>query len=108
MAWLKNVLIDVLVTIVIGIYAFQTAEWGYWIITIYTPLMLLLKVAAVASGVTKKVKKDPNAAPDWFYHVLYAVNLLLLLYTGWWIMAGGWAAIWLLSAIQAAKSSNKK
>lgn len=117
MAWLKNALIDLLVTAVIVIYVFTEAEWGYWIIVIYTPLILLLKIGAIASGAAKIVrktgKKDVESAPNWFYHVLYATNFSLLLYAyllhaSPWILAGGWAVIWILSAVHEARSSKKK
>ena len=112
MAWLKNVFIDFLVSAVIAIYVFAGASWAYWIIVIYTPLMLLLKIGAVTSGATKVVRKtgkeDKESAPNWFFHLLYGVNFALLLYASWWMMAGGWALIWILSAVQEARSSNKK
>ena len=109
MAWLKGVLVDILVTIVIAVYAFMETDWGYWIILIYTPLILLLKIGSIASGVKKvvKQKKQQAEAPTWFYHLLYALNFLLLLYANWWIMAGGWAVIWLLSAYDEARKSKK-
>ena len=109
MAWLKNVVIDLLVTIVIAVYVFTVADWGYWIIIIYTPLMLLLKIVAVSSGIGSAVKrgakKSSDDVPVWFYHVLYGANLIMLLYANWWVVAVGWAAIWILSAVQEARSS---
>jgi hypothetical protein len=108
MSWLKNVLVDLLVTAIIVVYVFTGAVWAYWIIAIYTPLILLLKIGAVATGVTKKVKKSPDAAPVWFYHLLYGVCLLLLLYVNWWLVAAGWAAIWVLSAVHESRMSAAK
>jgi len=113
MAWLKNVVIDLLVTIVIAVYVFTVADWGYWIIIIYTPLMLLLKIVAVSSGIGSAVKsgvkrgakKSSDDVPVWFYHVLYGANLIMLLYANWWVVAVGWAAIWILSAVQETRSS---
>ncbi len=113
MAWLKNALVDLLVTAVIIIYVITNASWGYWVIVIYTPLILLLKVGAIAGGAGKVVrktgkKKESDTAPNWFFHLLYGANFALLLYANWWIMAGGWAVIWILSAVQEARSSTKK
>lgn len=108
MSWLKSVLIDIAVTIIIAFYVFQSPEWGYWIIVIYTPLMLLLKVGALTSGVAQAVKKSDSSAPSWFFHLLYSVNLLLFLIANWWLMAGMWAAIWILSAVQESKKTPKK
>jgi len=113
MAWLKNALIDLLVTAVIIIYVITNESWGYYVIMIYTPLILLLKVGAIAGGAGKIVRKTgkekkSDVAPNWFYHLLYGANFALLLYGAWWIMAGGWAVIWILSAVQEARSSKKK
>ncbi|TDI69702.1 MAG: hypothetical protein E2O85_05095 [Bacteroidetes bacterium] len=111
MAWLKNVIIDLLITIVIAVYVFTTADWGYWIIVIYTPLILLLKIGAVLSGISgavqKMAKKKPDDVPIWFYHTLFGANLIMLLYANWWVIAVAWAAIWILSAVQDARSSKK-
>ena len=115
MAWLRNVVIDLLVTIVIAIFVFTAADWGYWIIVIYTPLILLLKIGVVLSGISGAVKKGVKKKSDdldedvpvWFYHALYGANLIMLLYANWWVIAGAWAAIWILSAVQEARSPKK-
>ncbi|GMQ81958.1 MAG: hypothetical protein BMS9Abin05_1396 [Rhodothermia bacterium] len=115
MAWLRNVVIDLLVTIVIAVFVLTEADWGYWIIVIYTPLILLLKIGAALSGISgavkKGVKKKPGDldkdVPVWFYHALYGANLIMLLYVNWWVISVAWAAIWILSAVQEARSPKK-
>jgi len=108
MTWIKNVIVDVIVTVIIALYVFSNAAWGYWVIIVYTPLMVLLKLGAVASGVSKVVKQKPDETPNWFYHVLYALNFALLLYGAMWWPAAGWAAIWILSAVQASRTERTK
>jgi len=103
MAWIKNAIIDIAVTAIIVVYALTTATWGWWIIAIYTPLMLLLKVLAM-SGAAAAVQRKADDVPGWFYHLLYGVNVLMLLYASFTNAAIGWAAIWILSAIVESKN----
>ena len=107
MTWIKNAIIDIAITAVIGIYAFTMASWGWWIIAIYTPLMLLLKVFAL-SGAASSVQRKADDVPSIFYHLLYAVNLGLLLYTSFYYAAIGWVGIWVLSAYVESKNKPKK
>jgi hypothetical protein len=107
MSWIKNAFIDIAVTAVILAYAFTTAIWGWWIIAIYTPLMLLLKVFAL-SGAASNVQRKADSVPSWFYHVLYGVNVALLLYSSFVYAAIGWAAIWILSTIAESQSRPQK
>lgn len=106
MNWIKNAIIDIAVTIVIGVYAFTGATWGWWIIAIYTPLMLLLKVFGLSSAATA-VQQKASDVPAWFYHLLYAANLVLLLRAEFYWAAAGWAAIWILSVVAEARRRPK-
>ncbi len=97
MKWFKDVVIDVLVTICIGLAVWQHLEWAKWIVWIYTPFILLLKIG-VYFGPTMRVKgKKVAAVPNTVYHVLYAINVVMLLAAKWWLVAAGWAAVWLIS-----------
>ena len=97
MKHLKSILIDLLVTAVILWTVFSDAQWGRVALWIYTPLMILIKVGALTMGrqLTRQVK--PDETPVAIYHVLYAVNVAALLWDRWWIMAGLWVAVWVLS-----------
>jgi hypothetical protein len=106
MTWIKNAIIDVAITAVIVAYALTMATWSWWIIAIYTPLMVLLKVFAL-SGAASSVQRKADDVPSWFYHVLYAANVLLLLYASFLYAAIGWAAIWILSTIVESKNKPK-
>ncbi len=78
MAWIKNAIIDLGVTAVIAVYAFTGATWAWWIIAIYTPLMVLLKVFGLSSAAAA-VQQKASDVPTWFYHFLFAANVVLLL-----------------------------
>lgn len=100
MAWLKTVVIDLVMVLVAFVAVFAAQEWAWWIIAVYTPLMLLLKIFAFAGGAfLSQVKGKGPTAPPVFFHVIYAIMVALMLYAGWWLLAAGWAGIWLLSFV---------
>lgn len=107
MSWIKNAIIDIAVTVVIAVFTFTGATWSWWIIAIYTPLMVLLKLFAL-SGAAAAVKQKSDQVPTWFYHALYAANLILLLVGLFYWAAAGWAVIWLLSVVVETKSRPSK
>lgn len=107
MSWIKNTVVDIAITVVIAMYALMLPVWAWWIIAIYTPLMVLLKVFAL-SGAANAVQRKASDVPSWFYHVLYAANVGLLLYASFLYAAIGWAVIWILSAMAEAKNKPKK
>lgn len=104
MNWLKNVILDVAVTAVIATWVFSGSEWAYWIIAVYSPFLLLMKLMALSGGVSRLAEQGADTTPVWFYHVIYASNLILLLAGEWWLVAAFWAAIWILSAVQESRT----
>jgi hypothetical protein len=102
MSWIKNALIDLAVTAIIAVHAFSDVSWTWWVIAIYTPLMVLLKVFAL-SGAAHAVQQKADGVPVWFYHVLYGANLLLLLKAPFYEAAAGWAVIWVLSVVAESR-----
>ncbi len=98
MSWLKDVIVDVLATAVI-ISAVVTSNtvlsgivWGY------TGLLLFLKLLVYfGDGFMNMANKADSAAPDWFTHLLYAINTGTLLFFTWWYLGVGWGIVWLLS-----------
>ncbi|NBW93758.1 MAG: hypothetical protein EBR20_05245 [Bacteroidetes bacterium] len=107
MSWIKNSVIDVAVTVVIGVFAFTGASWAWWIIAIYTPLMVLLKVFAL-SGAAAIVQQKADEVPIWFYHGLYGANLGLLLMGSFYWAAAGWAVIWVLSVVADSRTRPRR
>lgn len=101
MSWLKNILVDLLVTAFIIVAVAGGWPWARWVVLGYTGLMLLLKVGALLGrGAVKQLKRTQAGAPTWVFHLLYLVDIVVLALGGWWIAAAGWLAIWLLSYIQ--------
>jgi hypothetical protein len=93
--WLKDALLDVIVTVVIVLAAIPGLRWARWIVLVYTPLMLVLKLGALLAA--PHLPRTQRSAPEALFHVLYAMNVLVLLVGRWWWMAIGWALIWGLS-----------
>lgn len=100
MKWLKNVVIDIAVTLVALAYAFWEPDWAKWVLMIYTPLMVFVKGIAMANPMMASMaSKQRDEVPFWFHHVLYATCVLSLLTVQWYLMAGLWIAIWLMSIV---------
>ena len=101
MKWLKDVLLDIAVTILIVLATSGVLPWAQWIVFVYTPFMLAMKVLAFFShGVTqfaRQRQEKKEAPPSLFYHALYATNTALLALYAWWLTALQWALIWLFS-----------
>jgi flagellar biosynthesis protein FliQ len=108
MAWIKNVLLDIAITTLIVIWLFLGNTWAYWAIIIYTPFLLLLKIVALSSGISQATAQTSDSTPTWFYHGIYAINLILLLVGKWYLVAGAWAIIWVLSAYQQSRTVARK
>ena len=105
--WLRNVVVDLTITAVIVLWALGVLpDWARWIVYVYTPLIALLKIMAMATGLDKvKQKATPDEPPALFYHLLFGINVATLLYAYFaqqdivvGIMAGLWLVTWVLSA----------
>lgn len=103
MGWLKHVILDLAVTAVILVAVLTGQAWAQWVVWLYTPFMLLLKVGAFFGGSLTAQVRQPDV-PAWFFHGLYAVNVGALLAYGWWLEGAGWALIWALSAADAHRN----
>lgn len=104
MSWIKDVLVDIIVSLFIIAAVFFDLSWMEWIIFGYTAILLLAKVIVLAGdNALQLIRKTKTAAPDWFNHLLYAVNTCVLFYAQWWYIAGGWVLIWLFSYLTERK-----
>lgn len=98
MSWLKEVIVDIAVSVFIVASALYGLLWMQWIVWIYTGIMLLTKgIVLMGDNVLQLMSKTRTNAPEWFSHLLYAINTGVLFYIGWWYAATGWALIWLFS-----------
>lgn len=108
MSWIKDVLVDVIVTLFIIAAVFIDVSWMVWIIYGYTAILLLAKIIVLAGDdALQLIRKTKTEAPDWFNHLLYAINTFVLLYAELWYAAGGWILIWLLSYLSQRKLKSK-
>lgn len=108
MTWLKSVIVDIIVSIVIIIAVLAKIEWLTIVVVAYTILMLVLKLLAVVSEqFMKSVKPGKSVqAPLWFTSSLYAFNVFILLGFAWYLTAAQWVLIWFFSWM-AHKRSEK-
>ncbi|MBN2410905.1 hypothetical protein JXQ31_04375 [candidate division KSB1 bacterium] len=97
MKWFKNVLLDIVITVIIISTLFIKTLILKIFLFIYTPLMLIGRVLAL-TGMNIQ-KKAGNKAPDWFLHVLYFINVAVLAVNRWWVLAALWLIIWILAFI---------
>ena len=102
MGWLKNAVIDIAITVAIAMAVLDMAPWIRWIVYIYPPLTILLKLLALSSTGLKGLmqhRRAENEPPNWFYHIIYVLSTGILAFYQWWIWAAGWAVIWVLSVV---------
>lgn len=112
MKWLRNVVVDLVATLVILMWVVQGWDWAGWAVWIYTPLMLVLKIAALTLG-RLLGRANRGDVPAWFYHFVYAANVALLGYgaqyvSGRWILAAMWVAIWALSVWAVRRARQRR
>lgn len=109
MSWIKELIVDLAVTVLIIVAVILSDPWMKYVIWVYTGIMLLTRIVVFSSdSFIQIVNKSKNKAPDWVAHLLYATNTLVLLYFSWWYAAGGWAAIWLFSYLTQRKLKARK
>lgn len=109
MPWLKDVIVDIVVTIVIIIGVFYSEPILTGIIVGYTGLLLLIKfLVLMGDEFLNMMNKAQTDAPKWFTHLLYATNTVILLFFHWWYAGAGWAIIWMLSFLTQRKLDKRK
>lgn len=109
MSWVKEVIVDIVATVLIVIGVFVSEPVLSGIILGYTALLLLIKfLVLVGDEFLNMMNKAKTNAPRWFTHLLYAINTLVLLVFHWWYAGVGWALIWLLSFLTQQKLDKRK
>ena len=104
MNWLKDVVVDIAVTLFIFSAVLLQDSWMRYVIWAYTALMLLAKVAVLsADSFSQIANKARSDAPEWFSHLLYALNTAALFWGEWWYAGAAWALIWLFSYMAQRK-----
>jgi len=104
MSWIKEVVVDIIATILIIIAVFVNHPILTGIIVGYTALLLVTKLIAYSGdSVLNMMNKSKTNAPNWFSHMLYAINTGVLLTFKWWYAGAGWAFIWGISYLTQRK-----
>ncbi len=100
MQWLKHVTVDLIATIVIALVVFfdETMVLEYVLYT-YTVLMVLARSFTLFSSDFRQItRKKVSEAPDWIYHILYALNVIFLSFGAFYLTAAAWVFIWGVAA----------
>ena len=105
MKWFKYVVWDVAVTLYILVSVLVKQNWMFLLLMIYTIVMLIARIAAMGGAKTTKLRRTQNQVPEWFFHVLYAVNVAALIWGDRIVLAVLWAGIWGLAFYTQKKLS---
>ena len=105
MKWLKYVMWDVAVTLYILVSVLVKQNRMFLLLMIYTIVMLIARVAAMSGAKTTGLKRMQGQVPEWFFHFLYAINVVALIWGGRIVLAFLWAAIWGLAFYTQKKLS---
>jgi len=104
MSWLKDVIVDIAATILIIVAVFLSQPLLSGLIYGYTGLLLIVKLFVLfGDSFSSLASKAKTEAPEWFSHLLYAINTGVLLTFEWWYTGIAWAVIWLISYLAKRK-----
>lgn len=108
MSWLKDVVVDIIATAVIITAVLTSNTILSWLVWGYTGLLLIVKFfVLIGDSFHNLINKAKNEAPEWFSHLLYAINTGMLLAYYWWYAGAGWMLIWGISYLTQRKLEKK-
>lgn len=107
MTWLKDAYLDVIVLILIIVFAVYTNNILEVVLWVYSGLLLLSKIIAFFMPSLQK-KANKTEAPRLFYHGIYALTIAIFVYISKYYLAIAWIFIWIASFISSSKSNKKK
>ncbi len=100
MQWLKQIVIDLFAIIVIALAVFYETNFLTYVVYTYTALLVIARFfSLVSENFSAITKKKVSEAPLIVYHLIYLVNVLMLLLGQWYVTAAGWIFIWIAAAI---------
>lgn len=107
MQWLKQITVDLLATLVIALVVFFDSGYLEYVVYVYTVLLAIARSLTLFSGNFRVItEKKVSEAPEWIYHLLYALNTLFLAYGEFYITASGWLFIWIIAFYVHRSSKN--
>lgn len=104
--WIKDALLDLIVLVVIAVYTYYQNSVLEIVIWVYTSLILISKLLFFFVGYLKN-KTQRTTVPDLFYHLIYALTVILLVISESFYLATAWIFVWGLS-FYASISVKKK
>jgi len=107
MKFIKQAFIDIIATLVIVSSVFLPNNILLIIIWVYTALLLVGKISAVAlPSLQKRAEKAADTVPDWFYHLTYLICSVSFAVANEWYLMVCWIIIWVLSIISNIRGKN--
>lgn len=94
--WLKHLTVDLLATLVIAVVVFYETALLEYVLYIYTGLMVIARSASFYRIDIRAVTRNKiNEAPVWVYHLLYFINVVLLIIGEFYFTSLSWFYIWI-------------
>ena len=107
MNWIKDAVVDVIILLVIAIYAITLNEILQVVIWVYTGLLFISKLLAFFMPSLQR-RANKSTVPDYIYHIIYALTVGMFVYAQDFYFAGAWGIIWIFSLIQSISSGKNK
>lgn len=109
MNWIKNAIVDILVTVIIIVAVIIRVEWLSYVVTGYTIVLLIAKIIIISMNQMQTLMKGRiTDVPEWASHMLYATNVIVLAVFNWPVTAALWLVIWLISYLNYKRVRTKK
>ena len=106
MAWLKDAYLDIIVLLVVAIFAFYGHTVLEVILWVYTALLLLSRIFTFFMPSLQR-KANSTEAPTLFYHIVYAATVALMIYSAHFYLGGAWGIIWIISTVSSLSKKKK-
>ncbi len=101
--WIRDSLVDLIVLIVLFVFAFNQNRTLEIILWIYSLLLLTGRLSLLFSKYLK-TKTSKTSAPVYFYQIIYALSISCLIYAKNYSLVSTWFMIWVLSSYPMLKS----
>ncbi len=106
MNWLKSILLDIIVTALILLAVIFRIHWLKIFIMVYSVLIVVIRTAVLFNEDTlRAIFRRIKETPSWPLHVLYGINVIVLLAGSWYIVSILWMFIWILSVLTERKAN---
>lgn len=107
MKWLKDAYLDIVVLLIIALYAVYPNDVLNIVIWVYTALLLISKLLTFVLP-TLNSKANKTSAPPIFYHIIYGLTVGIFYYADNLYLSGAWIVIWIVSVISFLKTNKTK